>query len=130
MPSLASISINDGKATPVAHVFSPVTTNGQKSQLANRASSVLPLGNEELVLELSKPGTADGAYRLTGTIRQPTVATVDGLEVVDHESKANFALNFSQKSTSAERKDLCALVSNLFAHATVKTMAENLEPQY
>lgn len=129
MPAIADISILDAKGTPLAHVFSPVTTNGQTGRLANRAASI-PSGFETLSLEVREPATPTGAYRLIGKLSFPTVAAVNGVDTVVRTDSVSFEVNFSQLSTAQDRKDRVKLLSNLFNHATVIAMAEKAEPLY
>jgi hypothetical protein len=129
MPAIGQISILDAKGTPVAHVFDPVTTDGAVGQLANRAATI-PQGFEKLTLELKPPSSPTAAYRLIGKFVFPTVATVDGVDTVTRSSSAEFTFNFSQLSSSQDRKDYLKLMQNLCGHATVVTMATNLEPLY
>lgn len=129
MPALASISVNDAEATPVAHVFSPVTTDGALARLANRAADT-PAGFETLSVEVRSPASSTAAYRVILKGNLPTEATVDGSVVVDHNSSFSIEINCSQKSTSQERKNLLKILSNLLAHATIVSVVENVEPIY
>lgn len=129
MPALGSITIHDGAATPVAHVFSPQTTTGSKATLLNRTASI-PRGFESLNLELVKPAQPTAAYRIIGSITLPTVGPVDGQDQVIRQNKLDFTLNLSQDSTLQDRKNAVALLANLLDNATVRTMVENLEPLY
>jgi hypothetical protein len=129
MPAIAPLSVNDGKATPVAHVFSPVTTDGVKAKFANRSAST-PAGYEKLELELREPKSGAGAYRLIGKVTRPIMQTVNGVDTVVRTSTINFDINFPQSSSAGDRKDDLAIVRNILAHANVVTMAENLEPIY
>lgn len=129
MPALASISVNDAESTPVAHVFSPVTTDGALAKLANRAADT-PAGFETLSIEVRSPVSATAAYRVIIKGNFPTEATADGQTVIDHNSSFELAINFSQKSTSQERKNLAAMISNLLANATLVSVVENVEPIY
>lgn len=130
MPQLAAITVNDGKSTPVAHVFAPVKTDGSNAKLANR-SATIPQGYEGLELSVRDPGgSKTAAYRVFGSMTLPTVGPVNGTDAVLRASKVDFAFNFSQLSTVQERKDLLAMMSNLFAHATMKVVVENVEPLY
>lgn len=129
MPAIGNISVIDAQAFPEAHVFAPVTTDGTKARLANRNGST-PKGFETLEVEVVQPASNNGAYRVLLRGSDPVEATVDGTVVVDRVSSFDIRLNFSQKSTSAERKDLLKIVSNLLAHATIVTCCENLEPIY
>lgn len=129
MPALGNIVLNDAAATPVAHTFTPVTTNGSLAELANR-SAATPRGYENLRLELLKPAGGATAYRLRVGFNDPVEATVDGVVQVVRNNSASLTLNFSPDSTAQERKDTLKMMAELFAHATVKTMVENLEPIY
>lgn len=129
MPQITAIAITDGKASPATHTFSPVTSNGQKGQLANRSAS-FPAAYETMELEVVKPVTPTGAYRITGKLQLPVTALVDGVEKVVRFIKMDVNIHAHQESTAAERKDAAALLSNMFANATVKTAIENLEPLY
>lgn len=129
MPAIGPLSINDGKATPVAHVFAPVTTDGSKARFANRITGT-PVGYEKLDLELREPKSGSGAYRLIGKLVRPVLQTVDGADVVARTSTTNFDINFAQNSTAGERKDDIALIKNLLGHATLVSMVDTLEPIY
>jgi len=129
MPALASISVNDAEATPVAHVFSPVTTDGATARFANR-SAATPQGFETLSVEVRSPNSATGAYRVILKGNFPEEATVDGETVVVRNSSFEVALNLSQKSTAQERKNALKIVSGLLAHTTIVAVCENVEPIY
>jgi hypothetical protein len=129
MPALAAIALADGESSPVTHTFAPVTTNGQKGQLANRAASI-PRGYEGLTIEVVKPSSGTAAYRIIGSMTLPTVADVDGLDQVVRQNKLDFTLNMSQDSTEQDRKNARVLLKNLFSDATIATVIEKLEPLY
>lgn len=129
MPAIGNIVINDGKATPVAHTFAPVTTDGSAAQLANRAASI-PRGFEKLNVEVRKPQSTTGSYRVQMDMEFPVVATVDGVEQVVRTSKASLVLNISQDSSTAERKDIRVLIANALQNTLVAQAIENLEPLY
>lgn len=129
MPALASISVNDAEATPVAHVFSPVTTDGSLARFANRDADT-PAGFETLSIELRAPVSSTAAYRaiLKGTF--PTEATVDGTPQVVKLSSFEIAINLSQKSTAQERLNVLKILSNLLASSVMEDVIENVEPIY
>lgn len=129
MPAIGNIAITDAEGTPVTHTFAPVKTDGNNASLANR-SATTPSGYETLRITLKEPASSKGAYQLSGGMNDPVEATVDGQVVVVRNNSASFSVNFSQQSTAQERKNTLKLLSNLFAHATVVSMAENLEPIY
>lgn len=129
MPALAPIVVNDAEATPVAHTFDPVTTDGSTAQLANR-SATSPRGFETLQVELKAPANGSTAYRLRIGFNDPVEATVNGAQVVVRNSSCDLRLNFSPESTAQERKNLLKLMQNLFGHVTLVTMVDKLEPIY
>lgn len=130
MPQITAIAIADGKVSPATHTFNPTTTNGQKGSLDNR-SGPFPAAFENLVVEVVKPTSPTGAYRISATMKLPITATdTAGVERVVRFIKTDVTMHCSQESTSAERKDACALLSNLFANATMKDVVEDLEPLY
>jgi hypothetical protein len=130
MPALAPITVTDGAATPASHVFNPVSTNGSRAELANRASGVTPNGWELLNIEVKKPAQQGGANRVIITMYDPTEVTVDQVTSVTKANSAKFELNFAQLSTLQDRKDLLAMAASLLVNGAVKTVVENLEPIY
>lgn len=129
MPAIGTIAINDGKATPVSHSFAPVTTDGSTAKWANRAASI-PQGYEQMSIEIRAPSSSTAAYRIVGSLILPTVATVNGQDVVVRSNKLDFTINLGQLSTTQDRKDAVVLLSNLLANASVQTAVQNLEPFY
>lgn len=129
MPAIGNISVNDAETTPVAHVFSPVTTDGATAKLANRVATT-PAGYETLSIEVRNPTSATAAYRVVLKSNDPVTATVDGSDVVVRNSSAELTFNFSQLSTSQERLNLLKMMSGLLDHATTKSVVQNLEPIY
>lgn len=129
MPAIASMSINDGQSTPVAHTFAPVSTDGTKSMWADR-SPTIPAGFRTISHEVTAPNGNRSVYRINNGFMNPTVATVDGVDKVVRYSSGQVILNFAPDATLQERKDLLAYMSNFLAHASVKTTVENLEPFY
>lgn len=129
MPAIANIAINDGKASPVTHTFSPQTTDGSLAELLNR-SSTIQSGMEQLHIEYVKPRSANAAHQYKVKLVRPVVAQVNGLDTVVRKSTTTVQFNFSSDSTAAERKDEVALIKNLLTNATFAAAVENLEPYY
>lgn len=129
MPAIADIVVNDAEATPVAHTFAPVTTNGALAKFANRTATT-PNGFETLSAELRVPSGARTAYQLVSGMNDPVEAVVDGQTVVVRNSSWELKFNFSPLSTAQERKNILKMASNFLAHATVVSMADKLEPIY
>lgn len=129
MPQLASITINDGATTPVAHVFAPVTTDGQAASLAERVGS--PFAYPKMGISVRPPvNNGQGLYKVALSLNLPVTKTVEGSPMLDFEHKVKVEILLSERSTGQNRKDALALMANLLASATVKTVVENLEPLY
>lgn len=129
MPAIATLSINDGQATPVAHSFAPVSTDGAKAKWADRSPSI-PAGFKTISHEVAEPSGNRTVHKLTFGFTDPVVASVDGADTVVRYNSAQVILNLHPDSTLQNRKDILAYVANFLGNATVKTSVENLEPFY
>lgn len=129
MPAIAALTINDGQATPVAHTFNPVTTDGSKAQWADRSPSI-PSGFRTVSFEVLGPGGSRTVNKLASGFMVPTVVAVNGVDTVVRYSSAQVTLNIHPEATLQERKDLLAYVKNFLGQATVQTAVENVEPFY
>lgn len=129
MPAIAALSVNDGQATPVAHTFNPVTTDGAKAMWADR-SPTIPSGFRILSHEVSAPNGSRTVHRINIGLSNPTVATVNGSDQVVRYSSAQVVLNIHPESTLQERKDLLAYVANTLGIASVKNSVYDIEPFY
>lgn len=129
MPAIATLSINDGLATPVAHSFVPVTTDGSTAKWADKVAA-LPIGYNVITDEVRQPGSTTAAYRRLTGFSFPVLATVNGVNTKVRTSSAQVIFNFAQDSTDQERKDALAYVSNYLQNATVKAAVQNIEPFY
>lgn len=129
MPAIATLSINDGLATPVAHSFAPVTTTGGKAKWADRSPSI-PAGFRTISHEMVEPNGNRTVNKVTMTGYLPVVASVDGSDTVVRYNSFKIEYNIHPDSTLQERKDINAYAGNLLANALVKTSVENLEPFY
>lgn len=137
MPAISTITINDGKSTPLAHAFAPVTTTGTIANWAERlglATQLWPTLSNQVVITNSRApvpaGKAPTPNRVVWKIEVPVYKTVEGIDVLDHFSSASVNFYFSPSATEAERKDIRALVSNLLLNANVIASIEKVEPNY
>lgn len=129
MPAMNTLAVYDGKATPEAHNFEPLTTNGQKAVFVNRSSGI-PAAYERLEIQVVEPKSATGAYRVIGSLTRPVLQTVNGVPTVVRSSKMNFDVNMPQASSLDERMDDVSLLSNLLADASVVSAVTKIEPFY
>lgn len=129
MPQIAALTINDGLASPVAHTFAPVSTNGTKAKWADRSPSI-PAGYRTITFEMAEPSGNRTVNKATFGYMVPTVATVNSVDTVVRYNSAQVILNMSPDSTLQDRKDLLAYVANSLDLALIKSAIENLEPAY
>lgn len=129
MPAIASLSINDGLATPVAHTFAPVSTTGSAAKWADRSPSI-PSGYRIISDELSEPNGNRTTYKRTIGLFNPTVQTVNGVDTVTRYEAGQLTFNFHPDSTLQERTDSLAYLVNFLQNATVKAAIVNVEPFY
>lgn len=128
MASNTTISINDGAASPLAHVFSPqLIKNGDLALYQNLAESMVG-GRETVTVGYSH---ADKVRRVTTQLRLPRVQTetVNGLSV---RSVADFGMYngvflIPNGWLAAEAKNLRVLASNLMLNAIVTSLIESDE---
>lgn len=129
MPAIGNITINDGKTTPLAHLFEPVRTNGQLSKHANNTASILA-GRETLQVEVTEPATPTAAHRIKIKLTLPTIAVVNTVDTIVRTSSAEIVVNMSQLSTLADRKDMRALLANAILNASMTDVFEKFQPIY
>lgn len=128
MPQLNAIVLADGKSTPVAHTFAPVTTDGQAAILRERIG--VPVGYPQLGVSVRPPAKASEVYKVRLTIAIPHTISVDGKAVVDYFDTMNCDFLFNERSTPQDRKDLRVFAINAMSNATIVSVVENLEPLY
>jgi hypothetical protein len=145
MATLASITLNDGQATPVAHTFTPLGPVGPDgTAILLDKSGGIAIGYNKLQFSLRAPinkvgaGQASGAnrvYRARFKIDVPTMestsaATGTGIPPAPtvayvHAFDGTFTL--PERGTAAERKNLRAYVRNFLADAVAQALVENQE---
>lgn len=128
MPQLNAIVVNDGKTTPVAHTFSPVTTDGYVATLKERSG--LPIEFSSLGISVRPPVKGSEVYKTRLTLAVPHTVTVDGRASVDYTETVTIDILTNERSSTQDRKDIRVLAANLLLNATVVTVVENLEPLY
>lgn len=128
MPQLAPIVINDGAATPVAHTFSPVTTDGFLAVSKERVG--VPVGYPSLEETVRPPVKGGEVYKLKTVLKIPVVANVDGSSVVVRTAQGTVEMLFHESSSEQERKDLRVMLANYLGNATTIQVIEKLEPKY
>lgn len=120
----ATLTVNDGKATPIAHNFEPQTTDGRKAVFVDRSSGI-PAAYDRLTIETVEPKSATGGYRVLISLVRPQLETVAGIPTITHTDKVDVAFNSAQMSSLDKQKDNLALLANLLANSLVKDTVWN-----
>lgn len=137
MPQISAISINDGQATPVAHVFQPIAT--QPVPLYKRNGVSVPVvGMESLKLTTQLSTTADGVNKINVELVIPVLEQSSGGAStgyvappgVAHELRFKGVFYCHQRSDKPGRKDLRILVANLLLNAASASLIDDLEQPY
>jgi hypothetical protein len=138
MAAIANVVINDGQGTPVAHTFSPAAIKGDIATWFDRSGGIA-VGYPMLSVSLRAP-LAKGArvYKATVKILSPTLevtspSTGSGIQPAPTKGyDCTFIGDFllPERSTKPNRADILAYAKNALAHATIKTLVEDLENVY
>lgn len=129
MPTIIDLTIKDGAATPVDHVFSVETTNGRQASW-NERSAPSPAGYLTLNHEVRKPTSAGAAGRVLISGYFPKMEVVNGINTVTRFSSVKAELNFPILATEQERADALAYLVNFLNQASVKTSVLKMQPFY
>lgn len=143
MPSAATMSINDGQATPVAHYFVPQGDNLKNGVFTfNDRTGGVPIGYNRLSFLLKEPaparnGQGEGTRAYRGSIRivvpmLETLSTTSGSGILAAPTLACTAigqLDFTlpERSSLAMRKDFLAYWRNVLAHPYAENTFYDLE---
>lgn len=143
MPARASIVVNDGKATPVAHTFSPSSEVNGASLFEDKAGGIA-IGFNSIMVSMKRPTPASNgdasnansrAYKVMLNTAWPTLestsaSTGTGIPpapTVAYVHRCNQTWILPERGTNADRKDLRAVVYNTLANADVRKVLEDLE---
>lgn len=144
MPALASITIDDGQATPVAHTFSPSGPDKNGVNYLYDRSGGIAIGFPNIALDLREPvagaKTSDSSrvYRAKIKVVMPVLevtsaSTGTGIQPAPTKAyEAAFVGEFilPERSTLQNRKDILAYAKNLLADSVVTSLVRDLESIY
>lgn len=139
MAAIAPITIDDGKATPVAHTFNPIASV-PASYNENGDSSVAAVGESQVVATLRRTngqGTST-INRAKISLRIPVLETTVASSGTGYEAPPKIAYFMQatvecllpERSTGDQRKDLRVLLTNLLSNAQVVSLVDSLETPY
>lgn len=126
-----SLSINDGKATPVAHVFTQdAQQNGMDpAVLVNRSNANGPSFWERILSWINLATKANKPHVAKFKLNRPIPGTVDGNPAVLGKHDAILTLLIDQAvSSESDVLDTVTLIANMAAHATIKGQIKQFAP--
>lgn len=137
MPQIAAVSIADGEATAVTHVFNPIATN-PKPQWRRNGVSVPAVGMERLESSTKLATTANGVHKHTMQLVVPVMEQTTGGNSsgyvappgVAHELRGVINIFNHQRSTKQDRKNLRILLANWLLSAAAASQIDDLEQPY
>lgn len=139
MTAFASITINDGQATPVAHTFTARRISDGIAKWQD-ISGGIALGFPTLTASLREPvkGSKIPTYRAEINLSVPKMETVNAstyngitpAPTKAYEVVAKLTLLIPERSVSQDRKDIRAYMANALAQLDLKALIEDLNFVY
>lgn len=141
MPAFASVSLNDGQATPVAHTFDPVDIDSQGIARWQDISGGIVLGYPTLTLLTKRPparNVGNRNYKVTykvvlPVLEQTSASTGTGIEpapTLAYNLIATLEMVLPERSALSERKDVAAYLANFLSKTEWTSAVQNLQPIY
>lgn len=135
MPALAPVTIKDGAATPVDHIFTPSKIDANGIAALQERVSGIPVGYPTLTASVRNPTPQSNNYKVTLKLTEPKVVTTTdstgkAVTSVDYTNLCTVEMVISNRSTKQERKDLRMLVSNMLTNAAIISVVDDLENFY
>lgn len=137
MPAFSSLTINDGQATPVAHVFSPATLVGTEAKYMDRSSGIT-VGFPVITTNVSLPSKNSKLTKVRLKVVSPVLEVVNSstysgitpapTRAYDMTFDCTFFL--PERSSLAQRKDILAYARNLLASIYTASLIETQETVY
>lgn len=137
MGALASIVLNDGQGTPVAHTFTPARIQDGVAILSDMSGGIA-LGYPRVTHLVRGPNKGSRNWKVTAKVVLPVLevtspSTASGIQpapTLAYNLEAHVEIILPERSSLAERKNLNAYMKNLMAHAIMTSAVENFEALY
>jgi len=137
MPAIASITINDGATTPVAHTFTPSGIEGVVAKYDDRSGGVA-VGYPKISISSALPGKTSRNYKVRVKVVLPVLETQSGSASNGFAPAPTKAYDLiydgtftcPERSTLQNRKDIFAFVKNLFAQTVMTSTVQDNEVIY
>lgn len=137
MAAIAPITLADGQATPVSHVFNPKASIPEAIYNRDGVANQPVAAWEQLQVKVKRSsGTQPNIVDIALTIpvmEQTTGGTSSGYVApprVAHTMKAKVSVYLDNRSDVAGRKDLRVLLSNALINAAIADAIDKLEQPY
>lgn len=126
---IANISVNDGKSTPVAHVFSPM----QAGQVSTWRENVADIPLDAQTFIRARRTREKSLRRIRISLMQYALEEVgnvngDGYKAapkIAYNETANIEFITHARSTAARVKDLRTLVANILSNPQIMDLVDN-----
>jgi hypothetical protein len=142
--AVATITINDGQATPVAHNFIPLGQDKNGVWWFEDQSPSFTLGYNRISVGISRtaigsPGANSGnrVNRVKLGIHTPKLETLGTADngiipppTLAYIPRVNLEFILSERAVLQDRKDVLAYAVNLLANTQVVAMVQTLQPIY
>jgi hypothetical protein len=131
----ATITINDGAATPVAHSFTPVNVNSDGVAKYSDKSLGIAIGYPIVTLQPKESNKQSRSNKVLGKVALPVLEQVAGstntgftpAPVVAYTLYFNFDFALPDRCTLQNRKDILAYAKNLLGNALVSSLVQDGE---
>lgn len=137
MPAIATITINDGAATPVAHNFTPSGIKGDIAKYEDRIGGI-SVGYPQITISSMAPSKTSRLYKVRAQVVLPVLENTSGTAsngftpapTKAYDLRADMTFMLPERSTLQNRKDLFAFAKNLAAQAVMTSVVQDNEVIY
>ncbi len=134
MAVITTVSLADGKPTPVSHSFVPVSRDSTTVTYQDRSSGK-PMAYLTLSTQFRGPiSKTSRAYKVNFRLVQPHVAVVGTgdaeVDTLAYQNLFSVDFVFHEASTLQERKDLIALLHSALSDASLSSMVTDAAPLF
>jgi hypothetical protein len=135
MANQASITINDGATTPVAHSFTPVNVNSDGVAKYSDKALGIAIGYPIITLQPKESNKQNRSNKVLGKVALPVLEQVAGstntgftpAPVVAYTLYFNFDFALPDRCTLQNRKDILAYAKNLIGNALLASLVQDGE---
>lgn len=134
MTAFADLTINDGQATPVAHIFKARRIEGIVAKYQD-ISGGIAIGYPQVTLSSREPVGSSGNFKVIAKVILPVLETVSGTSYAGIVAAPTLAYSLTftgefilpSRSTLAVRKDILAYAKNLMNSAVITSLVQDLD---